>query len=196
MKKIAVFGSAFNPPTLGHADVIAQCLKMNAFDKILLVPSISHVFAKKMAPFEDRVELLTLFLEDLSEQSPFKEAHHILELTLCEQELYEPAPRDDQSPPPVSTYQVLKYLETVQAALYDERCQLTFIIGPDNQALLPKFQHAKKLQKEFEILAVEETLKLRSTDLRLALQNGKSLHPYTTNRVALRLPEIAYYASK
>ena len=35
--KIAVFGSAFNPPHMGHADVVTQALAH--FDRVILVPN-------------------------------------------------------------------------------------------------------------------------------------------------------------
>ena len=50
--RIAVMGSAFNPPTLGHVDVIEQALA-NA-DRVWLVPSFRHAWGKEMAPYLDR----------------------------------------------------------------------------------------------------------------------------------------------
>ncbi|MDF4536048.1 nicotinate-nicotinamide nucleotide adenylyltransferase, partial [Vibrio parahaemolyticus] len=51
MKKIAVFGSAFNPPTLGHKSIIDS---LGHFDLILLVPSIAHAWGKTMLDYELR----------------------------------------------------------------------------------------------------------------------------------------------
>ncbi|HIB77351.1 MAG TPA: hypothetical protein EYO58_06995 [Flavobacteriales bacterium] len=45
MTVIAVFGSAFNPPHLGHMDVVRQCL--SHVDQVLIVPSARHPFGKK-----------------------------------------------------------------------------------------------------------------------------------------------------
>ncbi len=62
MTKIAVFGSAFNPPSLGHKSVIES---LSHFDLILLVPSISHAWGKQMLSYEIRCELIDAFIHDL-----------------------------------------------------------------------------------------------------------------------------------
>ena len=64
MQKTGVFGSAFNPPTQGHRDVLIQAAPH--FDNILLVPSVAHAFHKKTLPLAKRVELLEAFCVDIS----------------------------------------------------------------------------------------------------------------------------------
>lgn len=54
-KKIGILGSAFNPPTLGHLDVLEQARQQ--FDLILLVPSAAHAFSKPMLSFHHRVAM-------------------------------------------------------------------------------------------------------------------------------------------
>lgn len=63
--KVAVFGSAFNPPTYGHLKIIESLI--DKFDKVLVVPCFSHNFGKKMIDYDHRVkmaEILTSHLED------------------------------------------------------------------------------------------------------------------------------------
>ena len=43
---VAIFGSAFDPPTLGHADAVQFLLETKKFDQVWLVPSFRHAFAK------------------------------------------------------------------------------------------------------------------------------------------------------
>ena len=62
--RIGVFGSAFDPPTLGHQDVLQQAA--GHFDRILLVPSASHAFNKKSQPFVTRLALLEVFVNSAS----------------------------------------------------------------------------------------------------------------------------------
>ena len=47
MSRIAVMGSAFNPPSLGHKDVVEQALKQ--CDQVWLVPAFRHAWGKSMA---------------------------------------------------------------------------------------------------------------------------------------------------
>lgn len=64
MKKIAVFGSAFNPPTLGHKSIIDS---LGHFDLILLVPSIAHAWGKTMLDYELRSQLVDQFIQDIAQ---------------------------------------------------------------------------------------------------------------------------------
>lgn len=194
MKQIAVFGGSFNPPTLGHFDVIKQILAKDTFDKLLLVPSIAHVFGKKSAPFAMRVELLNLFLQDLKDEKTLNPNNIPIEINLCEQTLFETRKTLGETDITISTYEVLNYLQKEQEAHWLPPCQLSFIIGPDNEKQLCKFKNAKALQKEFKIVVVKETKPIRSTLLRNALQKGKELSPYTTKSLVKKLANLTYYA--
>src|SRR5579872_6692796 len=100
MRRIGVLGASFNPPTKGHADVISQALEF--FDEILLVPSLSHAFEKKLIPLNYRLEMLRLFLE----QWP---THHNIKVVDIESiMLYL-----QQQPRPIYTYDVLHVLNAV-----------------------------------------------------------------------------------
>ena len=92
MKKIAIFGSAFNPPSLGHKSVIDS---LAHFDKILLVPSIAHAWGKEMLDFDTRCQLVNAFISDLSLDQ--------VELSLIEKSLFTPGES-------VTTYAVLSEL--------------------------------------------------------------------------------------
>ncbi len=56
----AIFGGSFNPPHLAH--VLALSVVHARFDveKILVVPTFQHPFAKSLAPYEDRVKMCEL----------------------------------------------------------------------------------------------------------------------------------------
>lgn len=56
----AVFGGSFNPPHLAH--VLAVTIVLSRFDveRVLVVPTHQHPFAKSLAPYEDRVAMCEL----------------------------------------------------------------------------------------------------------------------------------------
>ena len=54
MSRIAVMGSAFNPPSLGHKDVVEQALKQ--CDQVWLVPAFRHAWGKKMAAYLEKAK--------------------------------------------------------------------------------------------------------------------------------------------
>lgn len=65
-KVIAIFGGSFNPPHLAHVLALAVVharLDTNgplSLDRILVVPTFQHPFAKSLAPYEDRVKMCEL----------------------------------------------------------------------------------------------------------------------------------------
>ncbi|MCV5855789.1 hypothetical protein OFN53_34760, partial [Escherichia coli] len=62
MKKIAIFGSAFNPPSLGHKSVIES---LSHFDLVLLEPSIAHAWGKNMLDYPTRCKMVDVFIKDM-----------------------------------------------------------------------------------------------------------------------------------
>ena len=147
-KKIGVFGSAFNPPTKGHLDVLQQASQY--FDKILLIPSVAHAFSKKMLPFNDRLAMCHLFLETVHNIPDCKFEVSSVELNIL----------GERSDKPVYTYDLLKYLSVCSPD--DSFC---FIRGPDNasQAVWKRFYRATDIKKHWLIFTAIERVNIRST---------------------------------
>jgi nicotinate-nucleotide adenylyltransferase len=57
---VAVFGGSFNPPHLAHVLAVSVVLSTHALDKVLVVPTYRHPFAKSLAPYDDRVKMSEL----------------------------------------------------------------------------------------------------------------------------------------
>ena len=57
---VAVFGGSFNPPHLAHVLALAVVHARFEVERILVVPTFQHPFAKSLAPFEDRVKMCQL----------------------------------------------------------------------------------------------------------------------------------------
>ena len=57
---VGVFGGSFNPPHLSH--VLAHAVVLARFDveRLLVVQTFQHPFAKSLAPYEDRVKMCEL----------------------------------------------------------------------------------------------------------------------------------------
>lgn len=56
----AVFGGSFNPPHIAHLLAVTVVLARFDVDRVLVVPTYQHPFAKSLAPFADRVEMCRL----------------------------------------------------------------------------------------------------------------------------------------
>ena len=61
---LAIYGGAFNPPTLGHA-AVAESLVNAGFERILVMPCFGHTFGKSLAPASERLVLSMDAFRDL-----------------------------------------------------------------------------------------------------------------------------------
>ena len=57
---VGVFGGSFNPPHLAHVLAVTVVLARFDVEKILVVPTYQHPFAKALASYEDRVKMCEL----------------------------------------------------------------------------------------------------------------------------------------
>lgn len=172
---IAVLGSAFDPPTLGHLDVIKQCLE--GFDQVWLVPAFSHAFDKKMSAYFHRVEMARAFSLDINNPK-----------VLC-------MPCEDQIKPednsPVYSIDLMQYLKNK----YPDN-QYSLVLGPDNQQHFDRFYQSGKLKTDFSPFIAKERRKIRSTNIRQAIAKGKTIIELTTAGVAKYIHENDLYKQK
>jgi nicotinate-nucleotide adenylyltransferase len=57
---VAVFGGSFNPPHVAHVLVPLLVEATQDVDRVLVVPTFRHPFAKDLAPYDDRVRMCEL----------------------------------------------------------------------------------------------------------------------------------------
>ncbi len=57
---VAVFGGSFNPPHVGHVLACALVRSVEEVDRLLVVPTFMHPFAKALASYDDRVRMCEL----------------------------------------------------------------------------------------------------------------------------------------
>lgn len=161
---LAVFGSAFNPPSLGHCSVLER---LGQFDKVLLLPSYQHAWGKVMLDYEARCDLVRAFISDIGQAN--------LELSTLEQKI---AIGDNA----VTTFAVLEALQ-----LEHPDANITFVIGPDNFLKFNQFYNAEHILKRWQIMACPETVPVRSTLIREALASNNDISQYTTPTVKFML---------
>ncbi len=170
MKKIAIFGSAFNPPSLGHKSVIES---LSHFELVLLEPSIAHAWGKGMLDYPTRCKLVDAFIQDMGLSN--------VQRSDIEQALYQPG----QS---VTTYALLNKAQEI----YPE-ADITFVIGPDNFFKFAKFYKAQEITERWGVMACPEKIKIRSTDIRNALAAGEDISTLTTTTVSEMLLNEGLY---
>ncbi|KEY90463.1 nicotinate-nucleotide adenylyltransferase [Candidatus Photodesmus katoptron] len=173
MRKIAAFGSAFNPPSLGHKSIITS---LNHFDKILLIPSIYHPFGKKMINYQVRCQLVDAFITDINLLN--------VERSKIEEKLL-------KIEKPVKTYTLLLELSNE----FPES-DITFVLGPDNLLNFPNFYKSEEILKYWNILICPERISIRSSDIRQKLANGLNIDDLTTPSVLSLLKETSAYSGR
>ncbi len=174
MADIGVFGSVFDPPTLGHLDVLEQAA--GHFDHIILVPSAAHAFSKQPLPFEQRLKLLRCFAK------PIELSGCTLEVSEIESELLNQHPDK-----PVYTFDVLAALETVHP-----EDNLSFIRGPDNatQETWQRFYRYEEIEARWPLFTAVERVTARSSQVRQLLQETAFDNNSLRDLDALVTPEV------
>lgn len=61
--RVALFGGSFDPPHLGHQQVVQAVIDQHLFDQVWYVPVGNHDFGKQLALAADRVAMLELIAQ-------------------------------------------------------------------------------------------------------------------------------------
>lgn len=125
--KIAIYGGAFDPPTIAHQQII-KSLKEVA-DEVWMMPCYSHLFDKKMSSPEQRIAMCQIVAG-------------IEDIVVCDYEF-----NLERS---ITTYESLRGLSEI----YPEH-DFNFVMGGDNLCNLPKWDKHEQLIAEFGIIAFE-----------------------------------------
>ena len=59
-ENVAIFGGSFNPPHIAHVLAVSVVLCTEEVDRVVVVPTFQHPFAKTLAPYDDRVRMAEL----------------------------------------------------------------------------------------------------------------------------------------
>ncbi len=65
-ERVGVFGGSFNPPHVGHVLAATYLRCIEAVDRVLVVPVFRHPFAKRLAPYEERLAMCRLAMGGLA----------------------------------------------------------------------------------------------------------------------------------
>ncbi|ELP5899824.1 adenylyltransferase/cytidyltransferase family protein [Vibrio vulnificus] len=167
MKKIGVFGSAFNPPSKGHMSVISRAAK--EFDEIWVIPSANHAFGKDMLPLALRERMVKALIEDIGNSQ--------VKLVSCEPQVSDGV---------VYTIDLLDFL-----AENNEGCKFVFLCGEDNIAAFHKFHRAQEILDRHEVQGFNVIDDIRSTYIRNSVSGGtsewKNMVSPSVQRVVLEL---------
>lgn len=66
-KQVALFGGAFDPPHLGHLQVVKRALDRLPVDELWLIPCFGHTFGKQLTAPEQRVAMVEALITEISD---------------------------------------------------------------------------------------------------------------------------------
>jgi nicotinate-nucleotide adenylyltransferase len=112
--KVMLFGGSFNPPHLGHQQMVKSVLEMGLVDQIWYLPVGKHDFDKNVVAADRRLEMLELILPKAGE-----EFFNQIKIEDCEIRYFQTS----------YTATTLDYL----SARYPQH-QFSFLMGSDNLA--------------------------------------------------------------
>lgn len=132
MRKIAIFGLASNPPTLGHAHVVKSILALNKFDEVWVLPVYKHFHGKEMIAFEHRVEMARLAFKNMPKVKVFP-----YEMDFALKHDYDG-----------STINLLKHLRELESNDY------YIVIGQDNADTIETWNHGSELKENEKFIVL------------------------------------------
>lgn len=135
--KIALFGLAANPPTLGHRYVIESIINSKLVDEILIMPVYKHFHNKTMVSFENRFEMCNILFNDL------KDKVKIVDFEKQIVENYEEYKG--------STYELLNCLPNISQIDINN---LYIVIGQDNAENILTWNNGNKLKIENKFIII------------------------------------------
>ncbi|CAI8808794.1 nucleotidyl transferase family protein [Methylocaldum szegediense] len=153
-RRIAAYGTAADPPHLGHMDCLAQLLALD-YDLVYFLLSAGHAFGKTMKPFASRLAMAQMLI---AERFPGEQRIRVSGL---EGEIARSTP-DER----VYSIDVLEHLRRLHP-----QAELHLALGPDNAApeVLRRFKDYQRLAEEFGLVTLEERVHVRSTWIRAEL---------------------------
>jgi nicotinic acid mononucleotide adenylyltransferase len=157
-RRIAAYGTAADPPHLGHMDCLAQLLALD-YDLVYFLPSAGHAFGKTMKSFASRLTMAEMLV---AERFPSEQRIRVSGL---EGEIARSAPGER-----VYSIDVLEHLRTVHP-----QADLHLALGPDNAApkVFRRFKDYQRLAGEFGLVTLKERMHVRSTWIRAELGRAR-----------------------
>ena len=123
--RVAIYGGAFNPPTIGHIEVAKFVLNTSSmFDEVWFMPAFGHMYNKELLSTEHRLNMANLAIND----GRIKVFDYEIENQMSGE-----------------TYRLVKKLKTDNK--YKDKYDFSFIIGMDNANTFDKWVNYEHLEK-------------------------------------------------
>lgn len=159
--KLAIYGGAFDPPHIGHADAIRQASLMA--DRLLVIPSFKHPSGKVMASFEQRCFMVGTMVDSLRGEGID------VSMSRAEKDLHK------EISGPIYSLLLLENIARKENLHYSD---VALVIGEDNLKNLHKFWRYHELVDKFRVMTVKEIETIHSTQIREKARRKENISRY------------------
>lgn len=159
--KLAIYGGAFDPPHIGHADAIRQASLMA--DRLLVIPSFKHPSGKVMASFEQRCFMVGTMVDSLRGEGID------VSMSRAEKDLHK------EISGPIYSLLLLEHIARKENLHYSD---VALVIGEDNLKNLHKFWRYHELVDKFRVMTVKEIETIHSTQIREKARRKENISRY------------------
>lgn len=136
---IAIYGGAFNPPTLGHKHVIDAVLGHTDIDWVYVIPSYKHMYNKNMVPFENRLVMCKEAFGDIPNVTVLTSERTISNMSCYSGD--------------GSTIELLDYIQECNR-MDGSSDNYHIVIGADNADTIDKWRDSDKLQQKANFIVI------------------------------------------
>ena len=171
MSRIGLFFGSFDPPHIGHVDLVTSALNAKVVDRVMVIPAWQNVWKEKSSSFWSRFRMC---------EHAFK---HTAIVNPVEERL------SSQLDGKVYTYDVVRYIKQQYAAHESNKViELVMLTSLETLKGIPKWEKGELLLKEIPIVVEgidfhAHNIPVHSTQIRDLIKQGKYAQPFIQDSV-------------
>lgn len=137
MKRVGIYGGAFNPAHIGHKHVASNIIANDIVDEIWIVPSYIHFHGKRMESYADRCMMCELMFAEFDERVIVKK---------LEKEVAVSDPTYNGS--------TIDFMANIRKSIDKDQYDFYIIIGQDNAEHIDSWNHGNELIKHEKFITI------------------------------------------
>lgn len=171
MIKLGLFFGSFDPPHIGHVDLVTSALNTRVVDKVMVIPAWQNVWKSISSPYMLRMEMCN---------EAFKSVASVSNIESCIAEDFGGQ---------VYTYNVVRYLKEQYTAFgLDKIIEFVMLTSSETWRDIPKWKDGDKLIEEIPMVVEgidfsANQIPIHSTQIRNIIKQGKLPQPAITHEV-------------
>jgi nicotinate-nucleotide adenylyltransferase len=175
MKRIGIYGGAFNPPTIGHKHVVTSVLESGMVDEVWINPSYLHFHGKKMVSYAHRCMMCELMICDMTDNVSVMLLDRVIATNF-----------------PTFNGSTIEFMQYLRKLFTDFNHEYSIIIGQDNAETISTWNKGEELvnSERFIIIPRDDYQLTDQWYMKEPHHLLRNLHPFKVSSTEVR-EEIA-----